>query len=119
MDQELYRAFFGTLSNSSCLSILRLLKLQPRSVSELAAELGFEQSRVSHAVARLFEAGFADCRWQGNRKIYALNGRVVPILDSIDRFLQDQRRANLPSPVQDRQQWNTPLWMNASPSPEA
>lgn len=114
MDQENFRALFGTLSNSSCLSIVQLLRKNPHSVGEMADALGFEQSRVSHAVARLSGAGIVEGHWAGHRKLYSLHARVWSLLESIDRFLQEHPPAedHLSSP--NHSDDSTPRWIAAS-----
>lgn len=117
MDYESYRAFFGALSNSSCLSIVQLLQLEPHTISELARTLDFAQSRVSHAVARLVAAGIVECRHDGRRKLYALKDQSFSILASIDYFLQGQNRASEPGPSRDSD-WEAPRWISAARASE-
>jgi DNA-binding transcriptional ArsR family regulator len=83
-----YRLFFKAVSNSTRLEIIKLLKKGPKSVTELANELNFEQSRVSHNLKCLLDCGFVSAKLENGFRIYSLNKEVKKILDGIEKHLE-------------------------------
>lgn len=65
------------LGNPLRISIIQLLKARPRSVSELAEQLGEEQSKVSHSLAALKKCKFVESRRQGKKVIYSLRETLL------------------------------------------
>jgi ArsR family transcriptional regulator, nickel/cobalt-responsive transcriptional repressor len=60
------------LSTPSRVLILAQLREQPRSVSELVAGVGMEQSAVSHQLKLLRDSGLVVGERQGRRVVYSL-----------------------------------------------
>jgi ArsR family transcriptional regulator, nickel/cobalt-responsive transcriptional repressor len=60
------------LSTPSRVLILAQLRDQPRSVSELVAAVGMEQSAVSHQLKLLRDSGLVVGERQGRRVVYSL-----------------------------------------------
>ena len=85
MEQSEYREFFSTLANLSRLAIVQLLRRRSATVTQIAESLGFEQSRVSHSLARLQRAGIVVCRWEDKRKMFHLVEDVAPVLRDIEQ----------------------------------
>ena len=84
---RLYREFFRALSNPTRFRIVGLLFEGPRHVGQIAAELGLEQSRVSHSLACLLHCGFVLWNRQGKNKLYSLNPDLVPVLAGVEKHL--------------------------------
>jgi DNA-binding transcriptional ArsR family regulator len=62
----------GALSTPSRVLILAQLRERPRSVSELVAAVGMEQSAVSHQLKLLRDGGLVVGERQGRRVVYSL-----------------------------------------------
>lgn len=92
MEQSEYREFFSTLANVSRMAIVQLLRRRGATVTEIADTLNFEQSRVSHSLARLQRAGIVSCRWEDKRKIFHLVEEVAPLLREIEQYLERHPR---------------------------
>ncbi|MGH9476630.1 MAG: ArsR/SmtB family transcription factor [Terriglobales bacterium] len=88
MEHSEYRDFFATLSNVSRMSIVQLLRRRAATVTQIAESLAFEQSRVSHSLARLQRAGIVVCRWEQKRKMFHLVEGVAPLLHDIEAYLE-------------------------------
>ena len=87
MEHRLYREFFRALANPTRFRIVELLRAGPRYVGQIAEQLGFEQSRVSHNLACLLNCGFVLWNWEGKNKLYRLNPELAPILVGIEQHL--------------------------------
>ncbi len=84
---RLHKEFFRALANPARFRMVRLLGDGPRHVGQIAAELGLEQSRVSHNLACLLHCGFVLWNWQGKNKLYRLNPDLVPVLAGMEKHL--------------------------------
>jgi len=82
------RNFFSTLGNYSRLAIVQLLQSRGATVTQIADSLGFEQSRVSHCLARLQRAGMVECRWEGKQKLFYLVDEIAPLLREVEGYLK-------------------------------
>jgi len=91
-----HREFFSTLGNLSRLAIVQLLRRHAATVSQIAETLNFEQSRVSHSLARLQRAGLVTCRWEDKRKMFHLSEDVAPVLRDIDLYLEHRTKPARP-----------------------
>lgn len=81
--------FFKGLANETRLSLLRALSKGPKSVSELSAELAYEQSRVSHNLTCLEFCGFVNSEKFGKRRIYSLNEETIgPLMEIVDKHIR-------------------------------
>ena len=87
MEWRLYKEFFRALGSPARFRIVQLLRRGPRHVGQIAEQLGFEQSRVSHNLACLLHCGFVLWNWAGKNKIYQLNPEMAPILAGIEKHL--------------------------------
>jgi len=67
-----YHLCLEILGNPLRISIIQLLKAKPRSISELAEQLGEEQSKISHSIAALKKCSFVDSKRQGKKMVYSL-----------------------------------------------
>lgn len=83
-----YVQFFQSLADSSRLEIINILRKGPLSVSEISANLNFEQSRASHNLRKLKEFGFVKVQPNGKQRIYRLEEKtIVPLLNLIDEHV--------------------------------
>lgn len=82
-----YKEFFRALGNPARFRIVQLLRRGPHHVGQIAEQLGFEQSRVSHNLACLLHCGFVLWNWAGKNKIYRLNPELAPVLAGIEKHL--------------------------------
>jgi len=84
MKNKNYFIFFGNLANPLRIGIISILK--ERDVNGIAKELGMEQSKISHALARLKECNIVEVKSNGKQRIYSLNKKtILPILGIIDK----------------------------------
>lgn len=112
MEHSGHREFFSTLANTSRLAIVQLLRRRGATVTQISETLGFEQSRVSHSLARLQRAGIVSCRWEDKRKMFHLGEDVGPLLHDVDTYLE-HRPARAPQANGGERTWNT-AWAAAS-----
>ncbi|HLC64554.1 MAG TPA: metalloregulator ArsR/SmtB family transcription factor [Candidatus Nanoarchaeia archaeon] len=88
-----YKCFFKTLADDCKLNIINLLSKGPLSVGEVSEKLGYEQSRVSHALASLKENGFVVDSRKGKAREYRLEPKIiVPLLKLIDEHVEKYHR---------------------------
>jgi len=81
-----YHIFFTNLANPLKIEVILSLQKKEKSVTELVKELGFEQSKVSHALSSLRCCKIVDVKKKGKQRIYSLNkDTIVPILGIIDK----------------------------------
>lgn len=86
MKNKNYFIFFGNLANPLRIGIISILKEKERDVNGIAKELGMEQSKISHALARLKECNIVEVKSNGKQRIYSLNKKtILPILGIIDK----------------------------------
>ncbi|AFT82265.1 winged helix-turn-helix transcriptional regulator [Leuconostoc carnosum] len=71
---------FKILGNKQRLTILELLRVRPRTVSEIVDSLNMEQSAVSHQLMVLREAELVQSQKNGREVLYALSDSHVLIL---------------------------------------
>ena len=79
---EVCYGFFSSLANPTRLAILERLRDGEMNVSGLAAELGLEQSMVSHNIKLLEECGFVHSERRGKEKY------VTPNRDTVDALFR-------------------------------
>jgi DNA-binding transcriptional ArsR family regulator len=72
-----YDLCFETLSNGLRIKILKSLSENPRTVSELAQELGVEQSRLSHSLSMLRECNYVNVKKEGKQRVYSLKDEIL------------------------------------------
>lgn len=96
IEQRKYRDFFGSLANASRLDIVQYLRRRDATVTQIATDLGYEQSRVSHSLARLSRAGIVAVRREDSRKLFHLVEDVTPLLQEIETFLLRGERGSVP-----------------------
>jgi DNA-binding transcriptional ArsR family regulator len=91
-DLSYYKLFFKALSNKTRFEIIKLLVNDSQNVSEICSKLGYEQSRVSHALSCLYDCGFVEYEWIKGKKHYSLDKELVlPILNIIDDHIHRYR----------------------------
>lgn len=89
-DFTLYRLFLRAVSNRTRLGILDLLKTGARNVTQIAEELGYEQSRVSHSLRCLRTCGFIEVKQVGRNRVYSLNvATTIPLLEIMDMHVAE------------------------------
>ena len=81
-----YHYCFDVLGNPLRISIIQLLKARPRSVSELAGQLGEEQSKVSHSLAALKKCSFVEAKRDGKKLVYSLRETFLKKIEAGDIF---------------------------------
>jgi len=79
---EVCYGFFSSLANPTRLAILERLRDGEMNVSGLAAELGLEQSMVSHNVKLLEECGIVSSERRGKEKY------VTPDRETVDALFR-------------------------------
>lgn len=81
--------FFTTLANKTRINILYALREGEKSVNELVAMTGFEQSLISHNLKLLKECRFVDVEVRGKQRIYTLNKTtIIPLFDLVDEHIK-------------------------------
>ena len=85
-DSTPYHLCFEVLGNPLRISIIQLLKVKPRSVSELSEQLGEEQSKISHSLTALKKCQFVESKRDGKQAIYSLRGSFLKVLKGKDIF---------------------------------
>src|SRR3989339_550272 len=84
-----YKIFFGTLVSESRLKIINLLRKGKKNVSEIIKELNFDQTAVSHNLARLKMCGFVSDEISGKFRYYKLNEETIkPLMLLIDKHME-------------------------------
>jgi len=76
LSETCYR-FFVNLANPTRLAILEQLMKKPMVVSDLARELGLEQSLLSHNLKSLLECNFVYTKRDGKKHICSLDQATV------------------------------------------
>ena len=88
MSEKAYKIFFGTLDNQNRLKIVNLLRKGSRCVNEIAKELNFNQTTVSHNLKRLQRCGFVFVEKKGKHRYYSLNKKTIkPLMNLIDEHM--------------------------------
>lgn len=86
------------LSDLTRFSILKLLKQERMSSSELEEKLDRSQSTISKHLKILKEANLIDSERKGRRKYYGVkNHRILDIITAIKNFVIKQKKAQLES----------------------
>lgn len=68
------------------IAVIQLLKAKPRSVLELAEQLGEEQSKVSHSLAALRKCNFVSAKRQGKKVVYSLKKTLLQKIEGKNLF---------------------------------
>ena len=87
---EHYKEFLNTILNKTRFDIIVALKKGPKCVGELASELSYEQSRISHNLKRLETQGFVTVKRKGKKIYYALEKNRDKLLDNLDEFINKE-----------------------------
>lgn len=86
--QEPHKIFFETLGNKTRWDIVHLLQEGDQKATDIANELGYEQSLVSHHLKRLERCGFVTVLPNGKERIYSLNSDTIsPLLKLADKHI--------------------------------
>jgi DNA-binding transcriptional ArsR family regulator len=81
-----YHVFFTNLANPLKVDIILSLRDKMKNVTELAAHLDVEQSKVSHALSSLKECKIVNSEQKGKQRIYSLNQEtIMPMLKLINK----------------------------------
>lgn len=85
-----YKVFFRTLANVHRLKIINLLRQGDKTVTEICKALNFNQTTVSHNLARLKTCQFVFVKKNGKERIYSLNEKTIkPLMDIIDQHTEN------------------------------
>ena len=85
---QTYKIFFGTLVSESRLKIINLLRKGRKNVSQIIEALKFDQTAVSHDLARLRRCGFVSVEVEGKFRYYTLNETTIkPLMQIIDSHM--------------------------------
>ena len=85
-----HRIFFETLGNQTRWDIINLLREGEYKATDIAKELGYEQSLVSHHLKRLETCGFVTVEPNGTERIYSLNQKTIqPLLKLVRQHIND------------------------------
>ena len=71
------------------MKILGSLKDSQKCVSDICADTGEEQSKISHNLRVLIDCHIVDVKKDGRRRIYFLNQRtIIPLMDLIKNHVE-------------------------------
>jgi len=85
---EPHRIFFETLGNQTRWDIINLLRDGEYKATDIAKELRYEQSLVSHHLKRLATCGFITVQPSGKERIYSLNEQTIkPLLKLVHKHI--------------------------------
>src|SRR3989344_3109974 len=88
-----YVKFFTHLADPTKLEVIKALREKPLCVSDLVQETSMEQSRVSHTLRKLKEAGFVHVKPNGKQRIYEIDAITIkPLLNLIDKHVDSYYR---------------------------
>lgn len=80
-----HKFFFETLGNQARWDIVHLLLKKSHRATDIAEELGYEQSLISHHLKRLETCGFVKVEKNGLERIYSINKETIsPLLKLVD-----------------------------------
>lgn len=83
---------FGALANETRIRMIQTLVEGPKSVGDLARELGIQQSSASQHLAILTRSGVLTVVRNGSFRVYSLRGPRIPkILEIIEEFCEVHR----------------------------
>jgi len=81
--------FFGMFANKLRAGIVGALMEKPMPVTELAAALNAERSRVSHALLAMNRCHVVESEKNGKQRIYSLNKETVkPLMRLVGRHVE-------------------------------
>lgn len=85
-----YENFFANFANKTRFKIIIALKHKAMNVTELAEEIGEEQSKVSHNLVKLASCNIITVKQDGKNRIYSLNKEtVIPIFRLIEKHVKN------------------------------
>lgn len=85
---DAYKIFFGTLVSESRLKIINILRKGRKNVTDIMQEGNFDQTALSHDLARLRECGFVNVESEGKYRYYSLNEETIkPLMNLIDKHM--------------------------------
>ena len=89
MRDENFHLFFGVFANRLRAGIVKTLMEKPMQVTELAAALNVERSRVSHALLTMNRCHVVESEKDGKQRIYSLNKETVkPLMQLVDKHVE-------------------------------
>lgn len=90
MKEVSYKTFFSTLSNGRRLDVLQsLIAKGPRTVTQIVADTGLEQSAVSHILSKLQACEVVHVSAEGRQRTYSANAETIqPLFALIDRHIE-------------------------------
>ena len=84
-----HRLFFKAFSNETRLELIRVLKKQPLTVTDICKKTGFEQSRVSHNLKCLEHCGFVTVVPNGRWRKYSLDREtILPMVELFEKHIK-------------------------------
>jgi DNA-binding transcriptional ArsR family regulator len=93
LELELKAKLFRGFADTSRLSILEALRVQPQNVSQLVQATGLSQSNVSNHLACLRDCGLVTSEQSGRYTYYRLaDDRIDRLLHTVEEVLSDVAR---------------------------
>ena len=91
MKHLVFDDFFAVLGSQQRVRILQYLdQEEAKSVTDISAVLGLEQSAVSHNMKRLLDCHFVEMTPDGKRRLYTINRQTVaPLFKLIDQHVRE------------------------------
>ena len=84
-----YKNFFDVFANDTRMKIIDTLNNQDLCVTDIAKEIGMEQSKISHALKVLLKCNFVSWKQEGKKRIYSLNSKTIrPLLRTVETHVR-------------------------------
>lgn len=80
-----YEGFFKNLGNKTRFKIVKTLRENPKSVTQIVEDIDMEQSAVSHHLKKLKECRLIKSKKEGKKRIYSLSKTVEPALKAAEQ----------------------------------
>jgi len=81
--------FFTAIANKTRLSLIYALRDGPKSVGQLVAVTGLEQSLISHNLRVLRDCRVVEVEVKGKQRVYSLNREtIVPLFELVDKHIK-------------------------------
>ena len=84
-----YKQFFEVFANDTRMKIIEALSEKDLCVTDLAAEVGEEQSKISHALRALLKCNFVTKSTEGKKRVYSINEKTIkPLLKTVETHVK-------------------------------